>query len=110
MPISGLKVGDTITRFAINGSIQSVGGTSTLTADLRKVTAAAAGGTDASIGAMAAPLSVITNTIVSVTNATKASLTEVVAAGVGYYVLITSTTAASTTQEIQNVAVTVTES
>jgi hypothetical protein len=100
MPITGLHVGETITGFSINGSIQSAGVAATLTADLRKLTAAAAGATDASIGAMAAPLSVTSNTIVSAANAVKTGLSEVVAAGVSYYLLITATTGASCTEEI----------
>lgn len=106
--IDGLRNGDIITGFAVNGSIQSAGNTSTLLADLRKLTAAAAGATDASVGVMAAALSVTANTVVSAANAAKTGLAEVVAAGESFYILITSTTAASTTQEVQSIDLTVT--
>lgn len=109
IPISGLKVGATITAFAVNGSLQSGGNANSLTADLRKLTAAAAGAVDSSVGAMAAPLSVTADTVVSSANAGKTGLAEVVAEDESYYLLITSTTGAACTQEIQNVAITVTE-
>lgn len=109
VPISGLKVGQTITAFAVNGSLQSGGNANSLTADLRKLTAAAAGAVDSSVGAMAAPLSVTADTVVSSANAGKTGLAEVVAEDESYYLLITSTTGAACTQGIQNVAITVTE-
>jgi len=109
IPLDDFKVGDVITGFSLAGSIQSVGGTATITADLRSLTDAAAGATDASVGAMAAPLSVVANTIVSAANAAKTGLTETVTAGKRYYILVTATTAASTTEELQAVNVTVTE-
>lgn len=109
IPLTGFKVGDVITGFSLAGSIQSVGGTATITADLRSLTDAGAGATDASVGAMAAPLSVTANTILSAANAGKTGLTETIVAGKRYYVLVTSTTAASTTEELQAVNVVVTE-
>lgn len=110
VPVSGLKVGDVITAFHLVGSMQSAGNAGTITADLRVLTAAAAGATDASIGAMAAPLSVTANTIVGVGNAVKAGLTHTVADGESFYVLITATTGVSVTEELQAVAVVVTGS
>jgi hypothetical protein len=109
VPITGLKVGDTITAFSLQGSIQSGGNTGTITADLRKLTAAAAGATDASVGSMAAPLSVTANTVLSSANAGKTGLAEVVAEGESFYVLITCTTGAVVTAELQSVNVTVTQ-
>lgn len=108
VPVTGLKVGDIITGFYITGSIQSAGNTATLTADLRKLTAAAAGATDSSVGSLAAPVSVTANTILSSSNAGKTGLAHTVAAGESFYVLITSTTAASTTEEVQAVSIIVT--
>lgn len=108
VPILGLKVGDTINAFSLIGSIQSAGNAGSITADLRKLLAAAAGATDSSVGAMAAPLSVVANTIISAANAVKAGLTEVVVAGATYYLLITSTTGASVTEELQGALITVT--
>lgn len=110
IPLSGFNVGDIITQFAINGSIQSAGNTGTLLADLRMLTAAAAGATDSSLGVMAAALSVVTDTIVSIANATKIlAAAHTVLAGESFYVLITATTDAAVTEEIQSVSLIVTE-
>lgn len=103
IPIPTLKPGWTIQAWAINGSLQSAGNNCTILGDLRALTANAAGATDASIGVMAAALTVVANTILSVANATKAAIAHVVLAGNSYYMLITSTTAAATTQEIQSI-------
>jgi len=105
MRIDGLHVGDTITGFATFASINSAGGAVTLDANLRKITVAAgANGTDASVA---------NATQVSVSAATASSqsttgLTEVVASGTVYYLLLTATTAASTTIELSSVEITVT--
>lgn len=108
VPITGLKVGDTITSFHLVGQVESAGNTATVDADLRKMTAAAADVSDASVGAIT-QLSVTADAIMSSSNTEKASLTEVVAADETFYVLITATTAASTDIALQGVAVTVTE-
>jgi hypothetical protein len=108
VPITGLKVGDTITGFHLIGQIESAGGIATVDADLRKHTAAAADVADASVGAIT-QLSVTADTIMSASNTNKGSLTEVVGADETFYVLITVTTAASTDVALQGVAVTVTE-
>jgi hypothetical protein len=108
VPISGLKVGDTITSFHLIGQVESAGNNVTIDADLRKLTAAAADVADASVGAIA-QLVVAVDTILSATNTNKASLTEVVAADETFYVLLTATTTASTDIALQGVAVTVTE-
>jgi len=109
VPVSGVKIGDIITGFFLTGSIQSAGNTGTITADLRCLTAAAAGATDASVGAMAAPLSVTANTVISSANAAKTGLTHTVAEGESFYVLITATTGASVTEELQAIGLTVTQ-
>ena len=106
IPLTGLRVGEKITAFSLVGSIQSGGNAATITADLRKLTAAAAGGTDASVGARAAPLSVTANTILDSTNAGKTGLAEVVAADETFYLLVTATTAAACTEELQGVLIT----
>lgn len=108
VPIVGLKVGQTISSFHLVGQIESAGGTVLVDADLRKMTAAAADVTDASVGAIT-QLSVTADTIMSATNTNKASLTEVVGADETFYVLITATTAGSTDIALQGVAITVTE-
>jgi hypothetical protein len=109
IPIPGLKVGDTITSFHLIGQIESAGGTVTVDADLRKMTAAAADVSDASVGAIT-QLSVTADTIMSASNTAKGSLTEAVAADETFYVLLTATTGASTDIALQGVAITVTES
>ena len=106
VPIPGLKVGDTITAFSLIGQIESAGGTVTLDADLRKLTAAAADVTDASVGAIT-QISVTADAIIS---ASKDALAEVVAADETFYVLLTGTTGASTDIALQGITVTVTES
>lgn len=108
IPISGLKVGDTITGFHLVGQIDSAGNTVTLDADLRSLTAAAAGHTDASVGAIT-QVSVTADTALSSANTEKASLTQAVGATTTFYVLVTATTGATCDIEIQGVAVTVTE-
>jgi hypothetical protein len=108
VPISGLKVGDTITSFHLIGQVESAGNNVTIDADLRKLTAAAADVADASVGAIT-QLVVAVDTILSATSTNKASLTEVVAADETFYVLLTATTTASTDIALQGVAVTVTE-
>lgn len=106
MPISGLKVGDKITAFSVVGQIESAGGTVTLDADLRKMTAAAADVADASVGTIT-QISVTADAIIS---ASKTGLTEVVAADETFYVLLTATTAASTDIALQGVTITISES
>jgi hypothetical protein len=108
VPISGLKVGDTITSFHLIGQVESAGNDVTIDAALRKHTAAAADVADASVGAIT-QLVVAVDTILSATNTNKASLAEVVAADETFYVLVTATTTASTDIALQGVAVTVTE-
>lgn len=106
IPVDGLKVGDTITGFKINGCINSAGGAVTVDANLRKLTpAAAAGGTDASVGSIT-QVSVSAATLMA---AAKTGLSEVVATGVTYYILVTITTAGSTTVEFEAAEITVTE-
>jgi hypothetical protein len=106
VPIPGIKVGDTITSFQVNGQIESGGNAATLDADLRKMTAVAAGSTDASVGAIT-QVSVTADTKVA---AAKTGLTEVAAVDENFYVLLTGTTAAATDVELVNISITVTES
>lgn len=111
VPLGGLlKIGDTITAWYVNGSLQSGGNHTTFLGDLRSLTAAAAGAVDASIGVMAAALDVVANTIMSVANTGKTAVNHVVADGESFYLLITSTTNAACTQELQNVVLVVTGS
>lgn len=109
IPIAGLMIGDIITALTVNGSIQSGGNAATLTWDLRKLTLAAAGATDASVIALAAPVNVVANTIVNVANATRAAINYTVTASESLYLLITSTTGAACTQDIESIDITRTE-
>ncbi len=103
--IHGLHVGDTITGFSVYSSINSAGGAVTLDANLRKLTiAAGATGTDASVGS----ITQVSVSAATASTATKTGLTEVVTAGVEYYLLLTATTAASTTIELSQIELIVT--
>lgn len=110
IPIVGLKVGDTITAFGVSGFLTSAGNTVTLDVNLRSQTAASGSLTDASIATMT-QLSATGNTLVaSGGNGAKSGLSTVVTADVGLYLLLTATTAASTTVGLSNaVTITVTE-
>ncbi len=92
VPLDGLKIGDIITGFTINAQVESAGNTVTIDAALRAVTNVAAEPTDAAIGTGMSQVSVIADTAVS---QSKTGLTEVVALGKSYYLLITATTGAS---------------
>ena len=103
IPLIGLKVGDTIVSYTVRGQIESAGNTSTLDADLRKLTVAAANLTDASLGSIT-QVSVTADAIVS--SEKVLATPEVVAADEQYYVLITGTTGAANT-DIQLVGITI---
>lgn len=103
--VQGLQVGATITGFGVYSSINSAGGTVTLDANLRKITVAAgANGTDASVSS----ITQVSVTAATASAATKTGISEVVVAGVDYYILLTATTAASTTIELTGIEVTFT--
>jgi len=104
IPIPGVKIGDTITGFTITGQIESGGNTATVDADLRKLTTAAAGSADASVGA----ITQISKTADYKIDDAKTGLTEVVASGESFYVLVTATTAASTDIECASIEVAIT--
>lgn len=107
VPITGLKVGDTITAFQVNAQIESAGGAVTLDAALYKRTAAAADYANANIGAIT-QVSVTADT--KVTSSKTLATPEVVAADEAFYVLLTGTTAAATDIDLGAILVTVTES
>jgi hypothetical protein len=108
IPVTRLKVGDTITGFYLIGQIESAGNTATVDANLRKHTAAAADVADASVASMT-QVSVSADTALTVANTAKTGLSQVVGADESYYVLVTVTTAAATDVALQALAVTVTE-
>lgn len=102
IPIPHLEVGSIVKSFKLNGQIESAGNTVTLNASLRKLTAAAADPSDASLGAIT-QVQVTADTLVasSHTLATR----EVIASGESLYVLVTATTAASTDIQLVSVEV-----
>ena len=106
IPLTGLKVGDTVTAFNLLGQVESGGGTVTIDASLRKTTAAAGDITDGEIAAMT-QLSVTADTKVSVSNTNK-TLTSVVGVDEAYYMLITATTGASCDIDFMGIQLTTT--
>lgn len=101
-----LKVGWTITAWTINGQIQSGGNTAVLNAKLYEHVEATAGFSNAAIGS---GMTTLTKTGQYKVVDGEASLTEVVALGDSYYLLVTGTTAATTDIEICGITVTVSE-
>ena len=107
--LAGLRVGNIITGFHGVGQIESAGGTVTLDIELRKLTAAAADLTDATVQGIT-QLSVTADTIISATNARRVLTTpQTVAANERYYLLLTATTAAATDIDLMDVLVEVDE-
>lgn len=106
LPIRGLKVGWTITGFALDAQVEAAGNTVTIDADLRKMTLAAADYSDASIGNMT-QVSVIADTAVSSGNS--AVTADTVAATEHFYLLITATTGAACDIALAGAHITVTE-
>lgn len=109
VPVTGLKVGWTITGFYLVGQIESAGATATLDADMRLLTAVAADVTDASLGTIT-QISVTADTAIVAANSTKTLASpHVILATETVYILLTATTAALTDIALQGVAVIVTE-
>lgn len=108
VPINGLQVGDIITGFYGVGQIESAGNAASISIDLRKMIAAAADVTDASVDAMDAPLSVTADTIISSANAVSPTFAETVGADESFYFLVTATTAASTDIALQALVLNIT--
>lgn len=103
--VEGLELGDIITGFTVSASINSAGNTVTLDAALRTLTVtAAATGTDALVGA----ITQVSVTAATASSATKSGLSSTVATGVRHYILLTATTGASTTIELDTIEVTYT--
>ena len=109
IPITGIHVGDTVTAVDVVGQVESAGNTVTMTMDVRKLTAAAADLTDASLATDNLGAGVTADTILSSANLGVTGLTEVLAADESLYVLITATTAASTDIDLMSIVVTYTE-
>lgn len=104
VPIEGLEIGDIVTGFTVTASINSAGGTVTLDAALHSYTfAAAATAVDAAIAS--GGISQISVTAATAATATVGSLAVTVATGVKLFILLTATTAGSTTIELNTIEV-----
>lgn len=109
IPITGLKVGWTITGYYLVGQIESGGLTATLQGALRVHTAAAGDVSDAEIEA-GVLLSVTEDTAVTLSNTTTTLGTpNQVTGSKSYYMLISATTAVATDVALQGVYIIVTE-
>lgn len=108
VPITGMKVGDTLTAVAVCGQVESAGNNVSLTCSVRKLTNAAADNTDAQIGTFTTG-TLTADAILSATNfGVTLGTAEVLAANESLYLLITGTTAASTDVDLTHVLITVT--
>lgn len=105
VPLPGLKVGDIITAFKVNGQVESLGNAVTVDADLRKHTAAAAEPADVSVGT----ITQVSESADAIVAAAKSALTEVVATDETFYVLLTVTTLSDTDFVLLSIGLTVTE-
>lgn len=106
-PVTGLQVGDVVTAVGVSGQIDSAGNAVTLALDVRKITGASGGHSDASLGTDSLA-SVTTDTEVTPDTLGVTGLTETVAANEQLYVTLTGTTAGTTDIELYNLVVTVT--
>ncbi len=104
VPLPALPVGSTILGWGVCGQVESAGGSVTVVGDLRKLTLAAAGLTDASVSTDSAA-ALVADTILSQANLGATGLTEVVAADESFYILITGTTAGSTDVDISHLVI-----
>lgn len=105
VPLSGLPVGWTLTGYTVRGQVESASGAVTLDAALRKLTVAAGDLADAAVSSGAiAQVSVTADAAVS---SAVTGLSETLTAGVGYYLLLTATTAGSTDIDLLSIDVTV---
>lgn len=108
--ITGLKVGDIITKLNVTGQVESAGGAVVLDADLRKVTAAAADLTDESVATIVRPTVAADVKLGSAaTTGVSAAFSETVSADETFYVKVLATTAASTDIALTGIQLTITE-
>jgi hypothetical protein len=109
IPLTGLHVGDIITKVNLVGQVESAGGAVQINVELRKLTAAAADVSDATVSDITRMASITADTILSASNSATGTLNETVGADETFYVLITATTAASTDIALQGAQATVTQ-
>lgn len=106
IPISGLQIGDTIVSYKVVGQFENTAddaGT-IFDADLRMVTNAAAGGSDASLGAIT---QVAPDADAAITSSKTLATAEVLASGEFPYLLVKATTGSSSDVELGGVEVTI---
>lgn len=108
IPITGLRVGQTITGLFATGQIESAGNTATLDIALRKMTAAAADVSDAAVASIT-QISATADTIISSANSRANDFIEVVGVDESFYLLVTGTTAASTDVALQSITLEIKE-
>lgn len=109
VPVTGLKVGDIISGFYAVGQVESAGNTASITVELRKMTAAAADVSDATVDTTGA-VSFTADAIMSSSNVAKTlSAPKTVGADESFYFLVSGTTAASTDIALQGIAINVTK-
>lgn len=109
IPVSALKVGDTITGFHLIGEVTSGGGALTVDCSLFKHTAASGTDAAASLQAMT-QIAVSAAGIIDETNSlTQLATQEVVGTDKSYFYLVTVTTASGCTVTLQAAATVVTE-
>lgn len=107
IPITGLSLGDSVTGFKFKAQVDSGGNDAIIVCDIRKLTLASAGSSDASIGSTL----IVTNAADAIisTNVTITATNEVIASGEVLYALVTATTGATTDFEVIGIDCTVTE-
>lgn len=104
VPVTGLFIGDTITAFSVNGQVESAGGAVTVDAQLYKNTITAAANVGAALGS---GVTQVSKTADAVFAESETGLTQTVAIGEAYFILVTATTAASTDVALTSCTVTV---
>jgi hypothetical protein len=109
IPVRGLNVGDIINSFYAVGQVESAGNTASITVELRKMTAAAADVSDATVDTTGA-VSFTADAIMSSANVAKTlTAAETVGADESFYFLVSGTTAASTDIALQGIGINVTK-
>lgn len=94
VPLSGYKVGDRIIGCYLVGSVQATTAkTVTVDLDLRSLTAAATGATDASLTTLGTQVSRTADVILGISNTQATAIDHTVVDGESFYALVTATTA-----------------
>lgn len=99
-----IPVGSSIKGFYLLGQVESAGNTVTISASLRKTTAASADIVDALVGSLSSQ-NYTAQTKISRENTFVGGLNEIISDDKFFYVLLTATTAASTDIDLQGVGI-----